>query len=227
MNKIIPIFILALMILPVVTAVETYPQSQDIFISKAIRINGAVDSSITANITVKRISDGEVLAASQGMTYNDSTQEHQYTISSALLDKLGNYEYVISATGSGLNETKPFPFTITPSGIEAGTNTNLVIILALFALVIVLSLSGFAVGRDQWLIKEGLFIGAFLVVLIILNVAANLAFGDNLQTLMTVALTIGIVCAVLFVAYILIFYTVNLVRAVKEVKSERNSQDLL
>jgi len=157
------LFFLILILFLASPVAATFKQWTDVEIKHPIRVNGAVDNSILANITVRN-PNNEVIVPFLAMTYNSETKEHNYTVSSGDIELTGTYEYTITATGSGLNKTETFTFEVTPSG-ETG-------LLGFYFLAIILSygLMGFDIYKQDVTIT---LLGSFALFFLGLYVMFN------------------------------------------------------
>jgi hypothetical protein len=131
------IFLIVFVFLISIASALTCQQWRPCYISHPIRIDGAADASIFANITIKN-PDGVVVVSSEGMTYRAATTEHNYTLLAGKTEELGIYQYTITAKGGGLNSTSDFEFDVTPSGQKG--------LLGFYFLVIILSYGVLVLG---------------------------------------------------------------------------------
>jgi len=156
-------FLIVTLFFTTFVAANTFKQWESVDLRHPIRINGAIDENILANITVRQ-PDNDVVVNFQEMTYDATSQEHNYTVPASFTGELGTYEYSITATGSGLNQTETFTFEITPSG-ETG-------LLGFYFLAILLSygLMGFGIYKEDITITMlGTFALFFLGMYIMFN----------------------------------------------------------
>lgn len=130
-------FLFATIFFSSLVAAGTFKQWTAVDIRHPIRIDGAVNSNILANITVKN-PDGTSIVNFKAMTYDSTSQEHNYTVPAGLNGELGIYEYTITATGGGFNQTETFNYQITPSG-QSG-------LLGFYFLAIILSYGVLGLG---------------------------------------------------------------------------------
>ena len=138
------------------TAADSFKQWTDVEISIPIRLDGAVDPNLDANITVKN-PDGDIIVAFQAMTFTSANGEHNYTVPAASNGVLGIYPYCISATNGSLSDTTCFEYEVTPSG-EKG-------LLGFYFIIIILSYGVLVVGiwkRDITISILGTFALYFL-----------------------------------------------------------------
>lgn len=116
---------------------EDFAQWDAVTISHPIRVDGEIDAALTANITVKN-PEGAIIVNFLEMTYNTTTQEHQYIVNAGLNDLTGTYPYCLTATNGTEGTTECFDYEITPSG-ESG-------LLGFYFLVIILSYGVLGIG---------------------------------------------------------------------------------
>lgn len=136
--------------IPLAIAENTiYTINQDVLISHAIRVNGAVSSNTLANITVKS-PNGTTLINFKAMTYNSAMQEHQFTIKAGNITMLGTYDYVITATDSGLNDTIPYQFDITTTGDKLSVSQGMIYIILMFFSLIVFFITLYGALAIPW-----------------------------------------------------------------------------
>jgi len=158
------IFLIVILFLTAfVMAADSFKQWEAVNLRHPIRIDGAVDANILANITIKD-PDNIVIVNFSQMTYDPISQEHNFSILAEDAGKIGTYEYTITATGSGLNETGTFNFKVTPSG-ETG-------LLGFYFLAIILSygVMGFGINKgDITITMLGTFALFFLGIYIMFN----------------------------------------------------------
>lgn len=190
---------------------DTYPQGNDVLISHPIRIDGAVSSSIDANISVKN-TVGNFVINNQVMTYNSSTAEHEFLIAEGNLSAVGVYPYCITATGNGLNSTGCFDFEITPSGfsrISAGEGIivfgGLLIMfsIAIFSFVLFLR-SETPTGKITFISVAGIFLlitTLFSTILIQQNLGG---FGNILSGYETFVFVIKTVVTISVLAFFVV-----------------------
>lgn len=131
------LFLLAAIFSISLAAAGTYKQWDAVDIRHPIRLDGAVNANILANVTV-RDPDNVLIVPFLAMQYNTSAQEHNFTVLGKHNGKLGVYEYSITATGGGYNSTESFTYEITPSG-ETG-------LLGFYFLAIILSYGVLGLG---------------------------------------------------------------------------------
>lgn len=157
------------LVLPLVYG-ETFKQYEDMKISHEIRIGGATSDSLLCNITL-RDPDQITLVLFQLMINNLTTQEHEYTLSGSSVTKTGEYCYGITCIDGGLNETKSFCNSVTPTGrVQTSILENpILLVFVFFALFLV----GFGVYfKSPWF---G-FIGS---VMFILGGVYTMIYGFN------------------------------------------------
>lgn len=114
-----------------------YKQWEAVELSHPIRLDGAVDSSIEANITITNPL-GEKIVSFDEMLFDEERGEHNYTVASGLSGEIGDYPYCISATNGSKYKTECFSYTVTPSGQRG--------LLGFYFLVIILSYGVMGVG---------------------------------------------------------------------------------
>ncbi len=115
MDKKIFIALFILLILPLVSSIPTFQQDQDVFISKTARLDGAVSSAITCNITIRDDNDLTIVPISL-MTFNSTSAQQEFFVDGGNHSDVGIYTYPISCQGGGINKTKIFIYEINPSG---------------------------------------------------------------------------------------------------------------
>ena len=94
-------------------------------------------------------------------------------------------------------------------------------IVGIAFILIILAKTTFS--ESSWMIKTFLYISASLITLLSINIGLLLSRVDNIDTLMTVSMTISIVTISIFTLYILIYYTIGIVAALKESKEAEYS----
>lgn len=114
-HKLTLIILALLIVVPLVSAIPTIKQNEDVFISKSARLNGAITSSVGCNITL-RDPDDQAIINLTGMTFNSNTGQVEFFIASGNHSKLGVYTYPVSCTDGNLNKTKIYQYEINPSG---------------------------------------------------------------------------------------------------------------
>jgi hypothetical protein len=112
-QKVLVMLLIVLLIMPLISSVNR--QNTDLVISHAVRVDGKPESTTSCNITLKD-PDKIDLVLSQNMTFNISTQEHQYFLDGSNLSKIGSYTYVITCNFQTSWQTDEFDLPITPSG---------------------------------------------------------------------------------------------------------------
>ena len=90
MNKIILILIIFLF-LPFVNGLS-YQQGENINLRHPIRINGGIDSSISANITIQ-YQNNSLIVNFGVMSYDSSSQRYNYTLLSNFTNNIATYNY--------------------------------------------------------------------------------------------------------------------------------------
>lgn len=138
------------------SAAESFKQWTDVEISHPIRLDGALDPTLTANVTVKN-PNGDIIVAFQPMTFTSANGEHNYTVLASNNGVLGIYPYCISATNGTLSDTTCFEYEVTPSG-EKG-------LIGFYFIIIILSYGVLVVGiwrRDLTISILGTFALYFL-----------------------------------------------------------------
>jgi len=223
MNKII-IFLIILLLIPI-TSATSYQQETDIDLRHPIRINGAVDSTILANITIQ-YPNNSLIINSAGMSYDATSQTHNYTLLNTFTKEIGEYNYCITSTGNGLNDTSCFSFDITPSGFERintgegislfGSSLIMIIIAFLFFLMFM--------KVESLPIKIALLSGAviffftdilFTAVSIQQNLAGFTNITDGFETfvfVMKILMSVSLIAFVLFILFFVVATFIHMVR---------------
>ena len=78
--------------------------------------------------------------------------------------------------------------------------------------------------EQSWIIKSFLYIAGALVVVIGVDAALILSRVTNITTLMTTTLLLSAVFIVVFITYMFVYTTINLIKAVREGKREKKSE---
>lgn len=205
------LLILLLLMLPLVTAVNTYKIDNNLTISHPIRINGAPAEDAICYINVYD-PDGIKLVNYQLM--NNFTSSHNYSLSGSLNDDVGVYNYDITCSSNGYNQTTGFQYEITYTGKEEpGTMFIVVyslIFIAIFAFILYFFLHGIAKGghlkydiRD--LSVSWGFLFAFIAMYVVfINYWNDATIGSILVWLLgIIATTNGFIPIVLFMVSIM------------------------
>lgn len=131
------LFLFFLLVVPLAQAAEscednddTFKQWDDIEFTNSIRVNGAPDDSLIANISFFDPT-GKATLVNQEMTYNSANKTHNFTLFGRYNGNLGTHQRHITSTNGVLNNTSCFLYEVTPNG-EKG-------LLGFYFLVIILS----------------------------------------------------------------------------------------
>lgn len=132
--KLIFIFALLLVTIPLVSSQEIFKQNEETNIIKSIRVDGGLANNLLCNITVQN-PDKVIIVDFQPM--QDRTSYFNYTFPANNLTELGEYKYDVSCTNSIINETGSFTFEVTPSGKRFDTADSITfgIILGIIFLI--------------------------------------------------------------------------------------------
>jgi len=216
MNKIILILIIFLF-LPFVNGLS-YQQGQDINIRHPIRINGGVDSSILANITIQ-YPNNSLIVNSGGMSYDSSSQTYNYTLLSGFTNEVGTYNYCITSTGGGLNDTSCFSFDITPSGFDRINTGEGISLFGSSLLILIISLLFFLgfMKSENLPLKISLLSGSVIllftdILFTTVSLQQNLSGFSNITNgfetfvfVMKILMSVSLTAFVLFI----LFFTVT------------------
>jgi len=145
------LFLFVIVLISSVSAVAVYKQWEAVEIRHPIRLDGAANSVITANITVKD-PDNNILINFAPFILEVASQEHNITVPAGKNGVLGVYPYCVTATGNGQNSTECFEYKITPSGDEG--------LITYYFLIIILSYGVLGLGlfkRDITITMLGTF----------------------------------------------------------------------
>lgn len=112
-----------------------YKQWSNVEIRHPIRVDGAVNSGLTVNITVKD-PDNKVVTNFAPMLRDLTSEEHVYNLSGGKTGELGIYTYCITTTSTSLNDTSCFDFEVTPSGDKGLLGYYILIISLSYGVII-------------------------------------------------------------------------------------------
>lgn len=214
--KVSLLFLILLLALPSVLADEfPSPQNSDVLISHPIRINGAVSSSILANISV-RDTLGNFLIPNSPMTFNSSTQEHVFFLSGGNTSEVGIYPYCITATGNNLNSTECFDFEITTSGYSRISSGEGIIVFGGLLLMFSIGIFSFLLfmrsetpaGKLTFISVSGIFIlisVLFSTVLLQQNLGGFGNILEGYETFVFVTKSVVTIAVIAFFVFILLF----------------------
>ncbi len=193
---------------------DSFKQNDDIEIRHPIRIDGATNSNILANITIKD-SDNLVLVNFKEMTFDSEAEEHNFTLVNT--SKIGTYNYCITATGSGLNDTSCFILEVTPSGFDRiNSGEGLSLAVAIIAMIFVSLLFFLMFNKTENIVLKTTFLSLTVIILfmsilfITVSVQQNLGGFENiidgyetflfvLKSLMTLAFLVFMIFVMLVV----------------------------
>lgn len=113
---------------------KKYEQNTTFDIRHSVRLDGSPNEDISVNITLTD-PDNIVLVAFQKMTFNEATQQFNYTIDGSNVSKTGNYCYDITASYLGINKTESFCFDIDPLGQEFTTSQSILYLVMILLAV--------------------------------------------------------------------------------------------
>lgn len=150
MGKVIYLLLFVFLLLPVVNAdIDKYRQDTTIPFVHIIRLQGAADDNIVANITITDPNE-KILVGFQPMTYNSVNKTFNYTLPASQTQTLGIYQRCITSAGGGLNDTTCFDFEITPTGSQFSTAQSIIYGLALILGLFLFSLSLYGAIIIPW-----------------------------------------------------------------------------
>lgn len=197
--------------LSLVSATNTYQIDNNLSINHPVRVNGYPVATALCNITVIN-PIGNVIVDFQQMTGGTAT--HNYTVTQDLNDKVGLYDYFITCSSNGLNQTDSFQYEITYTGKEnPGTGFIVVyslIFVTMFAFIVYFFLHGIAKGgKFEFDVKDLSFSWGFMFALLAMYLVFNIYWADaTIGSILVwligiVTITNGLVPLVLFIVSIM------------------------
>jgi len=145
------LFLFVTLFISSASAVAVYERWEAVELRHPIRLDGAVNTVVTANITVKD-PDNSILINFAPFIRDAASEEYNITVPAGSNGVLGIYPYCITASGNGQNQTDCFEYKITPSGDEG--------LITYYFLIIILSYGVLGLGlwkRDITITMLGTF----------------------------------------------------------------------
>lgn len=204
-----------LLVMPLVTGVS-YQIGSDVVISHPIRINGGISPSIIANISIQNPNSAFIIP-SNSMTFNTTTQEHQFNLDGGNLTEVGIYPYCITAEGSGLNSTVCYEdLEVTQSGFSRiNSGEGIIISSGLFVMLALAIFSFILFIRSETFIGKITFLsltGILLLITIFFStilIQQNLGGFDNVlsgyESFVFVVKSITTVAIIAFLIFVFLF----------------------
>lgn len=226
MNKVFIILILALMILPLGSAVDTYKKGSTINIITPCELEGGgiCDPSTTnCNISIS-LPNGTYIIDSLAMT-NRSNGDFNFTLKNPQSAYVGRYDRKVTCIDRGYNGTLPDYFEVTPTGSKPDTAQGIIYFGVTFIVFISLLLMILgAVYTDKKYLKLGLSLLSYLLfnwlIFVLWKLSENYLGMAGLGSMLRVfwiVTTVGI-----FPVFILAFLIV-----LKEIKDDQFTQNLI
>lgn len=135
--------------IPLAIAENTvYTINQDVLISHPIRVNGALTSTALANITIRN--NSAIMINFKAMTYDSATGEYKFLLKGGNVSSLGTYDYCITSTDSGLNDTSCYQFDITTMGDKLSVSQGMIYIVLMFFSLIVFFITLYGALAIPW-----------------------------------------------------------------------------
>lgn len=151
----------------------------------------------------------------QGFTY-------YYTFNST--SQFGQYIVTTCGNLAGVLQCANYDFIVTSNGEEFSSSQALVLIPFL-GLVALLFAIGFTFSKEKWKIKSFFYLSAVLAVVLLINSTLIMfSTSTSLQLMGQTALILAITVLSVYMLYIMIFYTIEVVNKFRESKKKRRVQ---
>lgn len=152
----------------------TFAQGEPAEIRHPVRVNGALPSSASCNLSVF-YNNGSVLVDFQPMT--DNGDYFNYTLAQSQTGIKGYYSYDLTCASQGLNQTESYDFLINYGGVQPDDQRSSTANLSVWLFMIIFLLSIIAFFFTQ---KVPIKLTYFFMALLFFLISLNLIFV-NLQ----------------------------------------------
>ena len=160
-KKVLVMLLMLFLFMPLMSA--AHRQNADLLIEHSVRVEDRPEPTTICNITFRN-PDKAALITSEYLTFNASTQQHEYLIESNNFTNPGTYTYDITCNFQSAWKTESFETEITPSG-QSG-NANIVFFIFLILMLYGINLVGYF-GRNAPMTLLGgmalMFLGVYLI----------------------------------------------------------------
>lgn len=165
------------------------------------------------NISGIQLPDKTVVSKNVKMTYSNGLYNYSFCDTT----QLGTYV----VNGFSDLSTWAYDFDVSASGQGALGNNSIALVIILIVFAGLFALMGYSIDSNKWLIKLSMYFVALVVMLINIGLGMQLTNSTNVNSLMSTALIIGVAAFALFIGYILVAYTINVVRSVKNARNAK------
>ena len=204
-----------MLILPLISAQEVYKQNQATDI-KASCINGIPIANCTCKLSIQN-PDGSFLINDATMT-DLGTGFYNYTLT---FTNLGTYQMTQSCTDGTYKGTQSAEVIISSTGETSSSGQNGLIFI-LFGMTVFFSAMSFVFSKEKWKMRGAMFIFALLSLILALNAVRVISGASGtLNTMLDMGLLIGIAAASFMVVYLLVHYTIEIIKKIKDKKERR------
>lgn len=118
-----------------------------------------------------------------------------------------------------------YTFDVTNTGFSVETmGNNIIMMVFLFIMAIIFFIIGLQFDNKRWVIKTALFIIALIIMIMASNLALDYSLTNKENKMMFYAFLILIVSALLLFMYFFIFYTRQIIIAIKNARSEKEAE---
>ena len=229
MRKVLLTVILSLFIISFVSATYTVEQpfikGQTSQLLLPCKSNGSdCSAATTCNVSIKNpLGNPVVLNLQMTTTYYPYWN---MTLQGNSLNTLGTYQGDYTCdTGSAIG-TDQIKLEVSNNGDSGDSLGIIAISIILIALTALFASIGFSIGKEHWIIKSAMFMGAMLVMVLAVNTALNFAIGERLSSMMQNVLTISLITIALFLVFIIVNYLKSIARALRDAKDAKESEGL-
>jgi hypothetical protein len=194
---------------------DTYPLNKEKNITIDCKLDGIPQTSALAYLTIQK-QGGGISISNLSMSHSGNGKFiYPYTF-----DSLGYYELTGYCTTT-FTWSDTIVAEVTPSG-EPFSISQLGVIIAFAILAIIFVVLGFAFSKEKWKQRGAFFTFALLMGAVIINSVRVLVQGSTTLDVMTNTALIATIGAVLFMfIYLLIHYTIEIVRKLKDKKERK------
>jgi len=168
--KLIIVLFLLMITLPIISAIPTVSQNENVFISRTATSNGAITSAVSCNISVRDPDDITIISL-RPMTFNATSGQQEFFIAGGNNTKFGVYTYPTSCTDGQLNRTKIATYEVNPSGKAYIPEISGPLIFGAILTLMFLSIFLFILGLKIDLFPAKVFLIILAGIVAVMNIA--------------------------------------------------------
>jgi VIT1/CCC1 family predicted Fe2+/Mn2+ transporter len=209
------IICLAISMMVMASAEDYLPHKQN------TNLDLVITSNIATSCTLLTITQPDGTQNALNLSMTKSGQAFSKNITGGNYSQLGNVCHKIICT-DGTNPITGDECRLVSSSGEVYSSSQNGLIFILFGMVAFFSTMSFVFSKEKWKMRGAMFVLALFSLILALNAVRVISGASGtLNTMLDMGLLIGIVSASFMVIYLLIHYTIEIVRKLKDKKERR------